>query len=143
MREHALLMQNSMPQKNNELRQPNQTLILRYEGENDQEFFVTDLNGARLNIPKNRNIPKPFREQPPQPFTSVYRILALAFLGLAPAGLGALVLAPLAALWALVMLGTHSFVPGGQIRVLIVCGIAFGMLGLAIPMSVLFIARLH
>jgi len=69
-------------------------------------------------------------------------LLALAFLGLAPAGLGTLVLAPLAVLWALAMLTTRSLSRSDTIRVIVVWGIAAGLLGIAIPISALLMARL-
>jgi len=135
-------MARALPQNINDLLKPDRTLILRYEGEDDQSYFVSGTDGARLAVPKNRNVPKPFLDQPPQPLTPAFRLLAAAFVGLAPAGLGALVLAPLAALWALAMLITRSLTRDDRIRVMVVWGIAAGLLGLAIPMSALFLARL-
>ena len=135
-------MSNSLPQSNDGLLKPEQTLVLEYESEDDQMFLVSNLTGMRLSVPKNRNVPKPFLDQPPQPLTPAFRLLALAFLGLAPAGLGTLVLAPAAALWALAMLIAHPLKQGDRIRVIIIWGIAAALLGIAIPMSRLFLARL-
>jgi len=135
-------MAHALPQNINDLLEPDRTLILRYEGEDDQSYSVSGTDGARLTVPKNRNVPKPFLDQPPQPLTPAFRLLAAPFVGLAPAGLGALVLAPLAALWALAMLITRSLTRDDRIRVMVVWGIAAGLLGLAIPMSALFLARL-
>ncbi len=67
-------------------------------------------NSAHLTIPKNRSIPKPFVDKPPQPLTPAFRLLAWAFVGLAPAGLGTLVLAPGRVLWALAMLLTRPLI---------------------------------
>ena len=135
-------MAHALPQNIDDLLKPDRTLILRYEGEDDQSFFVSDAGGAQLTVPKKRAVPKPFFDQPPQPLTPAFRLLAAAFVGLAPAGLGALVLAPLAVLWALAMLFTRSLSRDDRIRVIVVWGIAAGLLGLAIPMSALFLARL-
>jgi len=135
-------MSNALPQNNDGLLKPEQTLVLGYEGEDDQSFLVSNLTGMQLSVPKNRNVPKPFLDQPPQPLTPAFRLLALAFLGLAPAGLGTLVFAPLAALWGLAMLITRHLTPGNRIRVIVVWGIAAILLGIAIPMSRLFLARL-
>jgi hypothetical protein len=135
-------MPHALAQNIDDLLKPDRTIILRYEGEDDQSFLVSGTNGARLTVPKNRNVPKPFLDQPPQPLTPAFRLLAAAFVGLAPAGLGTLVLAPLAALWALAMLITRSLTRGDRIRVIAVWGIAAGLLGIAIPMSALFLARL-
>ena len=82
-------------QKNiDDLIPPDQPLILKYEGEDDQSLLVTSPDGTRLNFPKNRSIPQPLVDKPPKPLTPAFRLLALAFVGLAPAGLGALILAP-------------------------------------------------
>jgi hypothetical protein len=135
-------MPHALPQNIDDLLKPDRTLILRYEGEDDQSFFVSSANGERLIVPKNRRIPKPFLDQPPQPLTPAFRLLVAAFIGLAPAGLGTLVLAPLAALWALAMLITRPLARDDRMRVIVVWGISAGLLGLAIPMSALFLARL-
>jgi len=135
-------MAHALPQKIDDVLKSDRTLILRYEGEDDQSFFVSDADGAQLIVPKNRNVPKPFLDQPSHPLTPAFRLLAAAFVGLAPAGLGTLVLAPLAALWALAMLITRSLTWDDRKRVIAVWGIAAGLLGLAIPMSALFLARL-
>ncbi len=95
-----------------------------------------------MTVPKNRAIPKPFIDQPSQPLTPAFRLLAVAVVGLAPAGLGTLVLAPLAALYALAMLITRRLTRDDRRRVLVVWGISAGLLGLAIPMSALLLARL-
>jgi hypothetical protein len=121
---------------------PDQTLILRYEDEDDLSVFVSNIEGIRLTVPKNRAIPKPFIDQPPQPLTPAVHLLAAAFVGLAPAGLGTLVFAPLAALWALGMLITRPLSRSDRIRVFVVWGIAAVLLGLAVPMCALFLARL-
>jgi hypothetical protein len=130
-------------QKNiDDLIPPDQPLILKYEGEDDQSLLVTSPDGTRLNFPKNRSIPQPLVDKPPKPLTPAFRLLALAFVGLAPAGLGALILAPLAVLWAVAVPITRPLKPGDKKRVIVVCGIAVLLLGMAIPMSALFIARL-
>jgi hypothetical protein len=95
-----------------------------------------------LTFPKSRSVPKPFLDQPSQPLTPAFHLLAAAVVGLAPAGLGTLVLAPLAALWALVMLISRPLTRGDRRRVFVVWGVSAGLLGLAIPISALFLARL-
>jgi hypothetical protein len=136
-------MQNGLPQNPIELQKTPQTLILKYEGEDDQSFFVSGLHAERISVPKNRSIPKPFRDRSPQPLTPAFRLLAWAFVGLAPAGLGALVLAPLAALWALVVLITRPLPLGDRVRVMVVCMIAALLVGIAFPMSVQVLAHFH
>jgi hypothetical protein len=71
----------------------------------------------------------------------VFRLLLVGFLGLAPAGLGALVLAPLAALWALAIFFTHRLDRADRIRLTVALGMAAGLLAIAIPMGRLFLAR--
>ena len=134
-------MPSFLPQISNDLLQTDQALILKYTGEDDQSFIVSNPSGTLLSVPKNRSIPQPFPDLPAQPLTPAFRLLALAFVGLAPAGLGTLVLAPLAALWAVGMLITRPLTPQDQKRVIVIWGIAIGMLGIAIPLSRLFLAR--
>jgi hypothetical protein len=136
-------MPNGLSQNPDELQKTPQTLILKYEGEDDQSFFVSGLHTARISVPKNRSTPKPFRDRPPQPLTPAFRLLAWAFVGLAPAGLGALVLAPLAALWALVVLITRPLPLRDRVRVMVVWAIAALLVGIAHPLSDQVLAHLH
>jgi hypothetical protein len=122
---------------------PDQTTSLKYEGEDDQSFFASRANSAHLTIPKNRSIPSPFVDQPAHPLTPAFRLLAWAFVGLAPAGLGTLVLAPAAGLWALAMILTRPLIRADLKRVFVVWGIATLLLGIAIPMSMLVLAHFH
>lgn len=115
---------------------------LKYETEDDQVYVLSDGSAAPLIVPKNRNTPEPSLGQRPQPLAPAFRLLGVAFLGLAPAGLCTLVLAPLAALWAIALLLTRPLSRADRMRVLIVLGIAAALLGLAIPLSRLFLARL-
>jgi hypothetical protein len=132
----------SSPHKTDDLIQPERPLNLRYEGEDDQSYWVSASDGACLTISKNRRVPQPFQYKPLEPLTPAFRLLAWAFVGLAPAGLGTLVLAPLAALWALRILITRPLSLRDQKRVMIVCGIAILLLGIAIPMTRLLFIRL-
>jgi hypothetical protein len=118
------------------------SIILRYEGEDDRSYIVTRPDGTRLIFPKNRSVPKPFVDNPPQPLTPAFRLLVAAFLGLAPAGLGTIVLAPLAVLWSLAMIFTRPLNRSDRKRVVAICAIAAVLLALAIPLSELFLARL-
>jgi hypothetical protein len=117
-------------------------LILKYEGEDEAAFLVSGCDRARLSVLKNRHIPKMQSDQAAQAFKPVFRLIALAFLGLAPAGLGTLVLAPLAALWALTLAVSQPFSRENTIRVAIAWALAAGLLALAIPLSKLFLARI-
>jgi hypothetical protein len=115
---------------------------LRYEGEDDQVYILSDGGEAPLIVHKNRDTPEPSLGQRPQPLAPAFRLLGVAVLGLAPAGLCTLVLAPLAMLWAIALLLTQPLSRADRIRVLIVLGIAAALLGLAIPLSRLFLVRL-
>jgi hypothetical protein len=116
-------------------------MILRYEGEDDQSFFVTDADGARLSIPKNRAVPEPFPAKS-SPLAPVFRLLLWAFIGLAPAGLGALILSPLAALWAILLWITRPLTRGDRKRVLVILGTAAILFAVAVPLSKLFLDSL-
>jgi hypothetical protein len=128
--------------KTDDLIQPERSLTLRFEGEDDQSYWVSASDGACLTISKNRRVPQPFHDKTLEPLTPPFRLLAWAFVGLAPAGLGTLVLAPLAALWALRILISRPLSLRDQKRAMIICGIAIALLGIAIPLARLFFTRL-
>ena len=136
-------MSYGLPQNPDDLLKSERTLILTYMGEDDQVFLVSDSNGESLTFPKNRNVPQPHVDKPPQPLIPAFRLLALAFVGLAPAGLGALVFAPLAALWALLVLITRPSTRSDTIRVMVVWGIAALLVGIALPMSAQVLAHFN
>ncbi|MGD0173191.1 MAG: hypothetical protein ABSC61_01960 [Anaerolineales bacterium] len=135
-------MPDAVRQNSNNFLSNDRSLLLRYESEDDQSYIVSRTDGARLTIPKNRGVPKPFVDKPPQPLTPAFRLLVADFLGLAPAGLGTIVLAPLAVLWSLAVLLTRPLNQNDRKRVVAVCAIAAVLLALAIPLSELFLARL-
>jgi hypothetical protein len=114
---------------------------LRYIGEDDRSIFVSDGNGVRRTVPKLRAVPEAAIGKSSSPVNPVFRLLLVGFLGLAPAGLGALVLAPLAALWALAIFFTHRLDRADRIRLTVALGMAAGLLAIAIPMGRLFLAR--
>jgi hypothetical protein len=130
------------PHKTDVLLKPEQTLNLRYKGEDDQSYWASASDGTCVTIPKNRRIPQPFHDKTLEPLTPAFRLLALAFVGLAPAGLGTLVLAPLAVLWAMLILITRPLSSRDKKRVMIVCGIAVVMLWIAFPLAKLFFTRI-
>jgi len=111
------------------------SLILKYEGEDDHSFFVSGHNAAILTVPKNRNTPTLFQDHSLLPLTPSINLLVWAFVGLAPAGLGTIVLAPLAALSATVMAITHPLSRNDRKRVVVICGISVLLFAIAIPIS--------
>ena len=135
-------MLNTFSPTNSEMILPDHRLILKYEGEDELAFQVSGDNWDCLSVPKNRHVPKALPDRSAHLFKPVFRLIALAFLGLAPAGLGTLVLAPLAALWALALAVSQPFSRENTIRVAIAWVLAAGLLALAVPLSKLFLARI-
>ena len=104
-------------------------------------FLVSGRDRSLLAVPKNRSIPQSSMDPASQPFKPVFRLLLLAFLGLAPAGLVTLVLAPLAALWALAIAIKRPLSQSDTIRVAVIWGVAAGLLAIAIPLSKIVLVR--
>lgn len=94
-------------------------------------------NGASLTFPKNRSIAKPFVNPASKPLTPVIRLLALAVIGLASSGTGTPIDAPLAAAWSFVMLITSHLSNTDIIRIMIIHGRSFILVGVAILMDAL------
>jgi hypothetical protein len=113
-----------------------------YKGENDRFYFLMNGNGESVEVPKNRAMQESFRQVQTRPFAPVYRVLAIAALGLAPAGLGTLLLVPLAVLWTIGVVLTQSLDRADRVRAAIVLGVCAGLLGVAIPLCLIFLARL-
>jgi len=84
-----------------------------YLDETDNLYHVRSGERLTLSVPKDRSVPEPYPALRPVLLQHAYRWLWMAFLGLALAGLGALVFAPLAAISAvalnLIHPSRHSF----------------------------------
>jgi hypothetical protein len=119
------------------------TTHLIYQGEDDQVYALTDGEGLPLLLAKNREIPDSFTPARPQSFTEAFGLLALAVLGLAPAGLGSLIFAPLAILWTLNICFTQPTGRSDRIRAAIILGVSAGLLGLAIPLSLILLGKIN
>jgi hypothetical protein len=80
-----------------------QDAFLAYLNETAELYQVETAGELTLLVPKNRAIPEPYPPPPGtvRPLATAYRLLVLATIGLLPAGLGALILAPAAAASAL------------------------------------------
>jgi hypothetical protein len=113
---------------------------VKYECEYDRLYVLSD-DEAFLIVPKNRSVPRSSLFRPTHPLSLAFRLLGAAFLGLAPAGLGTLVLAPLAGAWAIGVFIARPLSRGDRVRVAVVLGIVAGLLGIAIPLSAAFLAR--
>ncbi len=70
--------------------------FLAYMNENGELYFVRNEEYESLAVPKDRSIPEIYPPQRPEALSKAYRRLGWAVLGLALAGLGTLVFAPLA-----------------------------------------------
>lgn len=121
---------------------PEQMIGLKYAGEDGRAYFLIDRSGTRLQLPKNRNLPDPSRFAASHPLDPAFQLLAAAFLGLAPAGLGTLLFAPLALLWTVFITFRRPLGRADWIRTALVWGMAAGLLSLAIPMSLRFLEHL-
>jgi hypothetical protein len=115
---------------------------LTYQREDDQVYVLKDADGLPLLLQKNRAMPDSFSPSRPRSLSGAFRLLALAVLGLAPAGLGSLVFAPLAMLWTLYICLTHPMDRSDRIRAAIIMGISAGLLGLAIPLSLFLLGKI-
>lgn len=74
---------------------------LIYRDEADELYYIRSAAGIDLAVPKRRETSAPYPPSDPPPLQPAYRWLFLALLGLLPAGLGAIVCAPVAAVHAL------------------------------------------
>ena len=75
--------------------------FLDYDGETDHLYRVRTGDDTPVTVPKQRRPPEPFPPPAPGPLRPAWRWLRLALVGLLPAGLGAVLLAPVAAVAAL------------------------------------------
>jgi hypothetical protein len=121
---------------------PEETSCLKYEGEDDHFYSVIDRNGAKIRVHKNRSVVEPSPHPSMDPLTPAFRLLAAAFLGLAPAGLGTLVLAPLALLWTIWTAVRFPPDRTGWIRIGMVWILAAILLILAVPLSLQLLNRI-
>lgn len=87
--------------------------FLAYLGETDDFYQVRTKQDFRFAHPKDRAAPEPFPPLEPPPAQAAQRWLVWALVGLIPAGLGALLCAPPAALAALRLLRRHP-TPGNR-----------------------------
>jgi hypothetical protein len=134
-------MRETMAKNPNSPIKPDRASGLRYESEDEGTYIVSDDSGARLRVPKKRGVSESALDRSSSPITPVSRLLLAAFFGLAPAGLGTLVMAPPAMVWALALFFTRPLSRADRVRVMVVCGIAAVLLGIAIPASRLFLDR--
>ncbi len=115
--------------------------FLAYLGETDDLYQVRTKQDFRFAHPKDRAAPEPFPPLEPPPAQAAQRWLVWALIGLLPAGLGALLCAPLAALAALKLLRHHS-TSGDRQRALVILGLAVVVWLIGAVFVLLFILHL-
>ncbi len=136
----------ALPDTRKELRSAIQALLerepfLAYVHETEQFYQVRSGLDLLINIPKNRAFEPPYLQRDPGVAASAYRWLGLALLALLLGGVGAVLLAPLAAFQAL-RLRAHSSSQSDRIRLWIVLILAVLVWMASIPVSWLFLIRL-
>jgi len=121
---------------------PDQMVGLKYKGEDHRAYFLVDRQESDVIVLKNRRALHAPRAASSNPLGPAFQLLAVAFIGLAPAGLGTLIFAPLALGWTVAAALRRPPDRADRIRIAVVWGIAAGLLSLAIPMSLRFLERL-
>ncbi len=114
--------------------------FLAYLGETDDLYQVRTKQDFRFAHPKDRAAPEPFPPLEPPPAQAAQRWLVRALIGLLPAGLGALLCAPLAALAALKLLRYPT--PDTRQRALIILWLAVAVWLIGAVLVLLFILHL-
>ena len=116
--------------------------FLAYVYETEQFYQVRSGRDLLINIPKNRTFEIPYLKKKPGLAQSAFRWLSLALLALFLGGLGAVILAPIAAFQAL-RLQASAPTDGERMRLLIVFILAVIIWLAAIPISWLLLIRFY
>ena len=135
------------PKVKEELRSSVHTLLkqepfLAYVHETEQFYQVRSGRELLINIPKDRTFEIPYLKKKPGPAQPAFRWLSLSIAALFLGGVGAVLLAPIAAFQALRL---HSSAPSEaeRVRLLIVFLLAVMIWLAAIPISWLFLIRFY
>jgi hypothetical protein len=131
----------------NELRSAVHTLLkqepfLAYVYETADFYQVRSGRDLLINIPKNRTFETPYLKKKPGPAQPAFRWLSWALLALFLGGVGAVLLAPIAAFQAL-RLHASAASEGERVRLLIVFLLAVIIWLAAIPISWLLLIRFY
>lgn len=115
--------------------------FLAYVHETAEFYQVRSGRDLLINIPKNRTFEIPYLKKPPGLAKPAFRWLSISVLALLLGGVGAVLLAPVAAFQALRL---QSLAPshGERIRLWVVFGLAVMVWLAAIPISWLLLIRL-
>ena len=116
--------------------------FLAYVYETEEFYQVRSGRDLLINIPKNRNFETPYLKKASGPARPAFRWLSLSILALILGGVGAVLLAPIAAFQAL-RLQTSASSRGDRARLLIVFILAVVIWLAAIPISWLLLIRFY
>jgi hypothetical protein len=135
------------PETKKGLRTAVQTLLkqepfLAYVHETEEFYQVRSGRDLLINIPKNRTFETPYLKKAPGLAKPAFRWLSLALLALFLGGVGAVLLAPVAAFQAL-RLQASSPARGDRIRLWIVLILSMIIWLIAIPISWLLLIRFY
>lgn len=137
----------TFPETKKELRSAVHALLkqepfLAYVYETEQFYQVRSGRDLLINIPKNRTFETPYLKKPPGFSSPAFRWVSLSLLALFLGGVGAVLLAPIAAFQAL-RLQVSAPSDGERVRLLIVFILAVIIWLAAIPISWLLLIRFY
>jgi hypothetical protein len=120
---------------------PPEGVIFRYEGEDDREYLFSNERGGIERVRKNRAPLGPEQSSAALVFVPAIRLIMLAFIGLAPAGIGTLIFSPLAVLWVAGVCVTRRLKPPDWIRAGAIIALSAGLFAIAWPVFRLYQSR--
>jgi hypothetical protein len=115
---------------------------LEYKNENEALYVVSNGKDITLTVPKSRSVPETYPAKPADPLNLAFRWLGWAVIGLAPAGLGTLIFAPLAIFWALQAFLRRSLEPADQVRLALILVIGGILLVMALILNFLLVLHI-
>jgi hypothetical protein len=116
--------------------------FLAYVHETEELYQVRSGLDMLINIPKNRAFEKPYLQKDPSPLKPAFTWLYLAFLGLLLGGVGAVLLAPVAAFQVL-RLQSQPLSRADRIRLWIIMILSILVWLASIPISWLLLIRFY
>jgi hypothetical protein len=114
--------------------------FLAYVHETEELYQVRSGLDLLINVPKNRSFEKPYLQREPSRLKPAFTWLYLSFIGLVLGGVGAVLLAPIAAFQVLRLQSFPHF-RADRVRLTIVMILALLVWILSIPISWLFLIR--
>ena len=113
--------------------------FLAYKDESDQLYYVWNGLDLTLTVLKNRTAPAPYPPPQPSPLAPAWRTLGWAALGLSLAGMGTLVLAPLALFRAVDVLLNRPLDRADWARAVIVMALSLLLWGVGVALGLLLL----